>query len=124
MKKELYINGELTGGSDLPSVAGLKGYDVFIGAYLSEAQCFSGSIDEVKIYNKALGAEAIRKLYEEEKTQIGKESNVRTEKKAKAKSPITGDSLAKIAPPPTDSPLIPKNPKTQFPEVPLCLVDK
>ena len=60
----LYINGEL---KDSRAVSGVLSSttDLILGAYSTTGDFFNGSIDEVRVYNRALSAEEVRLSYEQ-----------------------------------------------------------
>lgn len=72
-KMQMYINGLLQADvKDLPSIYGSVGYDFFIGTWGSD---FVGSIDELRIFNRALSAEDAVSLYTKNSLKRGEQRN-------------------------------------------------
>jgi len=66
----LYRDGELDGSTDNPSLGSVNANGVWqpvIGSYVTGANVLPGSIDDVRIYNRALSPDEIRKLYNQAK---------------------------------------------------------
>jgi len=62
--KKIYINGKLDAEeATTGSMAYIAGYNLFVGGYSIPAENFSGSIDEVKIYNYPLTAGEVQTEY-------------------------------------------------------------
>jgi prepilin-type N-terminal cleavage/methylation domain-containing protein len=59
-----YVNGQLANSSSLPcSISTYNSNTMDIGSYDSGAELFSGVIDDVRIYNRALSAAEIQAMY-------------------------------------------------------------
>ena len=63
---ELYVNGQPDTSGTL--TLSLGNYNTIIGALSSTVQNFNGKIDQVRIYNSALGATQVEDLYTDETT--------------------------------------------------------
>jgi len=63
-KIRLYINGELKDEEDVSGTVGFSGDHLRIGAGWNVNEPFNGTIDEVRIYNRALSAEEINMSYQ------------------------------------------------------------
>jgi len=62
--QKLYVNGVLDGTYSSITISDTSGVNAYIGARLGLEAYFNGSIDDVRIYNRALSAEEIKLLYE------------------------------------------------------------
>ena len=58
-----YMDGSQLGGSNTENASASSGKTLFIGQYLGAAEQFNGSLDDVRIYNRALSAAEILQLY-------------------------------------------------------------
>ena len=68
---EIYLNGTSIKQSDVSGNIGISVYSLSIGDKSSVGFSFKGSIDEVRIYNRALSAEEIRQRYVYSNLQAG-----------------------------------------------------
>ncbi len=60
----LYVNGVQSGASQFTGTPEVAMWDDAIGNRGDDLFCFDGKIDEVRIYNRALSADEVKKLYE------------------------------------------------------------
>jgi len=58
----MYINGQLVSSSSFTALSGISN-PMYIGAYGVSNQCFNGSIDEVRIWNRSLSAPEVQQHY-------------------------------------------------------------
>ncbi|MBU4373509.1 MAG: LamG domain-containing protein, partial [Euryarchaeota archaeon] len=68
----IYFNGNLDTSSDYGNnmKIGTNNLDLYIGSSIDDPRYFSGTIDEVRIYNRALSAEEIKQHYEGKQTSL------------------------------------------------------
>ena len=67
-KSCIYVNGKLSGSADWPGPIDTNEFDLYIGENSESAgRFFSGAIDEVKIYNRALSGVEIKDHYDKTK---------------------------------------------------------
>jgi hypothetical protein len=61
----LYINGQYFGAQSIGTIASVAGDVLYLGTNIpGNSECsFTGKLDEVRIYNRALSAEEVAKLY-------------------------------------------------------------
>jgi hypothetical protein len=64
---KVYINGEMEVQVAANEKIGVNNNPVTIGATGYDVDYFKGSIDDVRIYNRALSAEEVKALYDLEK---------------------------------------------------------
>ncbi|MBN2579299.1 MAG: hypothetical protein JXB10_09935 [Pirellulales bacterium] len=96
IKKRLYLDGKLAASGELPGPLMQNRYQVLIGNILRRGsdRTFSGWIDEVAIFRRALSAEEIAQIYREgnpyEKTpEASGKNNAPQEQSQKSASPET-----------------------------------
>lgn len=59
----MYVDGQLDGSANVGTLDILESTPLYLGSHLSGGAYFSGFMDDARIYNRALSAEEISKLY-------------------------------------------------------------
>ncbi|MBI3985063.1 MAG: DUF2341 domain-containing protein [Candidatus Levybacteria bacterium] len=60
---KIYVNGILEGSTPKTGTIGYSSLPLRIGCALAGSQCFNGTIDETRIYNRALDSREVQQLY-------------------------------------------------------------
>ncbi len=68
---EIFVNGVSLGSNVDQAINTVDGNTNVIGAYFTMGNYYNGSIDEVRIYNRALSADEIKRLYERTRILFG-----------------------------------------------------
>ena len=75
-KYAFYVDGKMTGAGEINFEIENTAKDLFIGSENGEKNYFDGIIDEVRIYNRSLGADEIKQLYSDIGTPSTNKQNI------------------------------------------------